>query len=116
MKLNLAIVFLSALVLATACTDAAKPPVIVKSSPTPAASPARQSTGHEDHEGHDAPRITLADAKKDFDSKSAVFIDTHAPEQYAQRHIPGSINVPANNIEPYLNKIPKGKKIIAYCS
>lgn len=100
-----------------ACTDAA-PPVAVKKSPSPApAAPAaasQDSHGHAD--GSDAPRITLAEAKKDFDTKAAVFIDTHAPEQYAQRHIPGSINVPANDIVPYLNKIPKGKKIIAYCS
>lgn len=108
--------FFLACLLVTACTNAAKPPVAVRNSPTPRP-PATTSDGH-DHGNapHGAPRITLADAKKDFDAKTAVFIDTHAPEQYAQRHIPGSINVPANNIEPYLNKIPKGKKIIAYCS
>jgi hypothetical protein len=111
MKLKLAGLVLFAASFVTACTDAAKPPVLVKSTPTPAAT---DSHGHA--AGDDAPRISLADAKKDFDAGTAVFIDTHMPEQYAQRHIRGSINVPANNIEPYLNKIPKGKKIIAYCS
>ncbi len=96
-----------------ACTDAAKPPVVVKATPTPASA---QVDSHGHAEGSDAPRITLAEAKKDFDAGTAVFIDTHAPDQYAQQHIPGAINVPANNLEPYLNKIPKGKKIIAYCS
>jgi len=109
----LTLVFCVSLVFTIACNDAAKPPVIVKSTPTPAAA-ATDSHGHA--EGADAPRISLSDAKKDFDAGTAVFIDTHAPEQYAQQHIPGSINVPANNLEPYLNKIPKGKKIIAYCS
>ena len=99
----------------TACaTDPAKPPVIVKATPT--MPPVALDDGHGHADGQDAPRISLADAKKDFDAGTAVFIDTHAPEQYAQQHIVGSINVPANNIEPYLNKIPKGKKIIAYCS
>jgi hypothetical protein len=111
MKLKLAGLFLFAASFVIACTDAAKPPVLVKNTPTPAAT---DSHGHA--AGDDAPRISLADAKKDFDAGTAVFIDTHMPEQYAQRHIRGSINVPANNIEPYLNKIPKGKKIIAYCS
>ena len=102
-------------VFALGCNDAAKPPVIVKASPTPRpVNPGTDSHGHAD--GHDAPRITLAEAKKDFDAGTAVFIDTHMPEQYEQRHIKGSINVPANNMEPYVNKIPKGKKIIAYCS
>ena len=109
----LTLVFCAALVLTAACNDAAKPPVIVKATPT--MPPVTAEHNHED-EGKDAPRISLADAKKDFDAGTAVFIDTHAPEQYAQQHIPGSINVPANNMEPYLNKIPKGKKIIAYCS
>ena len=109
----LTILLLALCIFGVACNDAAKPPVVVKSSPTPPAA-AKDSHGHA--EGQDAPRISLADAKKDFDAGTAVFIDTHAPEQYAQQHIPGSINVPANNMEPYLNKIPKGKKIIAYCS
>ena len=102
-------------VFAIGCNDAAKPPVIVKATPTPrSAAQATDSHGHAD--GQDAPRITLADAKKDFDAGTAVFVDTHMPEQYEQRHIKGSINVPANNMEPYVNKIPQGKKIIAYCS
>ena len=109
------LLILAASVFLLGCNDAAKPPVIVKASPTPrAAAPDVDSHGHAD--GQDAPRITLADAKKDFDAGTAVFIDTHMPEQYQERHIKGSINVPANNMDPYMNKIPKGKKIIAYCS
>ncbi|MEP7149809.1 MAG: rhodanese-like domain-containing protein [Acidobacteriota bacterium] len=109
----LTVCILATIVFASSCNNAAKPPVVVNSTPSPV--PARADSDHAD-DGHDAPRISLAEAKKDFDAGTAVFIDTHAPEQYAQQHIPGSINVPANNLEPYLNKIPKGKKIIAYCS
>jgi Rhodanese-like domain len=114
MKSKIAFLFLIA-GLIMGCTDAA-PPVAVKNPPPSPAKPAPGTDSHGHADGADAPRITLAEAKKDFDAKTAVFLDTHAPEQYAQRHIPGSINVPANNIEPYLNKIPKGKKLIAYCS
>ena len=63
-----------------------------------------------------APRISLADAKKDFDAGGAVFIDTHVKEQFDIQHIQGAINVPFAELETRLNKIPKGKKIIAYCS
>ena len=115
MKFRILFLFVIAAFVAAACNDAAKPPVLVKATPTPAA-PAAGKDSHGHAEGQDAPRIALADAKKDFDAGTAVFIDTHAPEQYAQQHIPGAINVPANNMEPFLNKIPKGKKIIAYCS
>ena len=100
---------------AAACTDAAGPPVrvsntIAKGTPPP---PGVDEHGHATDT---APRISLADAKKDFDAGTAVFIDTHSPDQYAQRHIKGSINIPANNLNAYVDKIPKGKKIIAYCS
>ena len=103
-----------AVVFAAACNNAARPPVIVNKvvEATPPA-PAVDSHGHATDT---APRISLADAKKDFDSGTAVFLDTHAPDQYAQRHIKGSINIPANQLDAYFNKIPKGKKIIAYCS
>ena len=115
MTFGITVFFLLVGLFALACTDAAKPPVAVTNSSTPR--PPATADGH-DHGSapHAAPRISLADAKKDFDSKAAIFIDTHAPQQFAQRHIPGAINVPANDIEPYLNKIPKGRKIIAYCS
>jgi hypothetical protein len=117
MNLRVLVLLIAVIALAAAaCTDAAKPPVAVNNAkPTPAR-PAPGTDEHGHAAGKDSPRITLADAKKDFDEGTAVFIDTHMPEQYEQRHIKGSINVPANNMEPYLNKIPKGKKIIAYCS
>jgi hypothetical protein len=64
----------------------------------------------------DVPRITLEEAKADFDAGTAVFIDTHAASTYAANHIKGAINVPANLLAANESKIPKGKKIIAYCS
>lgn len=106
------LLLIAAAVFGMACNDAAGPPIPVNKI-AQATPPATDSHGHA---ADTAPRISLADAKKDFDAGTAVFIDTHAPEQYAQRHITGSINVPANNLEPYVDKIPKGKKIIAYCS
>lgn len=63
-----------------------------------------------------APRISLADAKKEFDAGTAVFIDTHAAEQFARQHIPGALNISVSDLAAKEDKIPKGKKIIAYCS
>ena len=108
-----------AAVFGLACNDAAKPPVRVANQPvaTPAAQQPQAADDHHDEAAvDDAPRISLAEAKKDFDNKTAVFVDTHAKEQFDLEHIPGAINVQANTIKQNLNKIPKGKKIIAYCS
>jgi hypothetical protein len=67
--------------------------------------------------GDDAPRITLEDAKKDFDAGAAVFIDSRAPEAYKTEHIKGALNVPsADKLKDALRSVPPDKKIIVYCS
>ncbi len=64
----------------------------------------------------EAPRISLEDAKKAFDKGEVVFIDTRSALSYQNEHIEGAVNLPAGDFEKEYNKIPKGKKIIAYCS
>lgn len=60
--------------------------------------------------------MSLAEAKKHFDDKTAVFIDTHSASQFELEHIPGAINIQPGTIDQNINKIPKNKKIIVYCS
>ncbi len=107
--------------LIAACNDAATPVNVSRATPAPTApsAPAAQQPGVDSHghtEGADAPRISLADAKKAFDDKSAVFIDTHLKNAYDAGHVPGAINVPVAELDLKINTIPKGKKIIAYCT
>ena len=64
----------------------------------------------------DAPRISLADAKKDFDAGTAIFVDTRGEAAYKNEHIKGSINITADMLEAKYKDLPKDKKIIAYCS
>ncbi len=99
----------------TAACDPARPVKVERAAPEP--TPNIRPVDDHDHDADsDAPRISLADAKKDFDSKAAVFVDTHGKEQFDAEHIAGAINVPANLLDQNLSKIPKGKKIILYCS
>jgi 3-mercaptopyruvate sulfurtransferase SseA len=71
-----------------------------------------------DEHGHadDAPRITLADAKKDFDAGTAVFVDTRADAAYKNERIKGAINLTMGDVEARYKELPTNKKIIAYCS
>jgi rhodanese-related sulfurtransferase len=64
----------------------------------------------------DVERISLADAKKAFDADAAVFVDVRAPEAYKAQHIKGALNIPVTEIDAGVSKLPKGKKIIVYCS
>ena len=63
-----------------------------------------------------APRITLADAKKAFDNGEAIFIDTRGADFYNLEHIKGAINITMDSVDARYKEIPQGKKIIAYCS
>lgn len=99
-----------------ACQNGSDAPVAMANpaavSPPPAAvptPPAKDATA-------DAPRISLADAKKAFDSGTAVFIDTRAAEAYREEHVKGAINITLQDDASKYNTIPKGKKIIVYCS
>lgn len=96
-----------ALGILTACTNTAAP---LKASNNTAATPAT------DARADDAPRISLADAKKDFDDGTAIFVDTRAEISYQQEHVTGSINLPMEAFEQRYKELPTGKKIIAYCS
>lgn len=96
---------IAVLAFVAACVAAAPPE---RSENTTAAS--------EQEQQDNAPRISLADAKKDFDDQSAVIVDVRSAEAYKQEHIKGALNLAKGASDEQLNKIPKGKKIIAYCS
>ena len=106
---------LLALFVTAACTDAARPPALAEGpAPTPAATVVPKEHEHKD-EGHDAPRITLADAKKAYDT-GATFVDVRDVTAYNTEHIKGALNIPISAVAANEDKLPKGKKIIVYCS
>ena len=115
MRFNLMIiaVLLFGLGILSACQNAAEPVKVEKAKPAnTAAAPKADEHGHEDN----APRITLAEAKKEFDAGNVVFVDTRAEPSYKNDHIKGAVNVPVESFEAKYKEIPTGKKIIAYCS
>ncbi len=66
--------------------------------------------------GDEAPRISLADAKKDFDDGNAIFVDTRQAPSYDEEHVKGATNLSADMFDAHYKELPKDKKIIAYCS
>ncbi len=65
--------------------------------------------------------LSLSGVKKRFDQKTAVFLDARNPDLYAQGHIPGSLNFPANDADKYAPQVmpqlpDKTREIIVYCS
>ncbi len=123
MRYILSLLTVSALATLLACQAASTANTTVSSNgnKTAQAENSPPKTGDKSHDADhaaeaEAPRITLADAKKDFDAGNVVFVDTRAEVAYKNEHIKGSINMPMEGFEARYKEIPTDKKIIAYCS
>ena len=65
----------------------------------------------------DVPRINVQDAKAAVDRDEAVTVDSRPEDAYKTEHIAGAINIPlGTGAEEKFASLPKGKKIIVYCS
>ena len=62
------------------------------------------------------PRISAEDAKKEFDAGNVIFVDSRGDAAFDVEHLPGAISIPFSGGEQNFDKLPKGKKIIVYCS
>jgi rhodanese-related sulfurtransferase/DNA-binding transcriptional ArsR family regulator len=45
----------------------------------------------------------------------ATVIDVRPPEEFAQGHIPGALNIPLDHLERRLGEIPNDREAVAYC-
>ena len=62
------------------------------------------------------PRISAVDAKKEFDAGHAIFVDSRGDVAYKAEHLPGALNILFGSADEAFSQLPKGKKIIVYCS
>lgn len=61
-------------------------------------------------------RISAEEAKKDYDAGNAVFVDSRGQAAFDVEHLPEAIVIAYGAPETEFDKLPKGKKIIIYCS
>ena len=68
----------------------------------------------------DPPFISLDEAAAKFQTPEVIFIDARYPEDYAEGHIRGAINLPYEELDQYWDKvaptIPKDRPVVVYCS
>ena len=63
------------------------------------------------------PRISAEDAKKEYDAGNAIFVDSRGQAAFDVEHLPGAIVIPyTGTADQNFDQVPKGKKIIVYCS
>jgi hypothetical protein len=112
--------------LSSSCMTSAPPPVPVNAPPTTAtpagqtAQPNAPATGH-DHADHaledKMPRLNAEELRRLLAVKQAVVVDVRSAEEYAQAHIEGAINLPIQQIETgQYPKLPRGQRLISYCT
>ena len=124
MRFILTLLMTSAMAFGFACQSASTSSTGTKNESLADAKKAKKSADKKvaekkaDNENKDgkASRISLADAKKDFDAGNVVFIDTRSKTAFDNEHVKGALNVPLNDFENAHKSLSKDKKIIAYCS
>lgn len=90
------------------------PPAVQSSPPIPAnLSPA----GSHDHAAETSVvRIGIAEADAAVKEGQAIILDVRAASAFKAGHIKGSLSMPEAEIAARASMLPKGKKIITYCS
>ena len=64
-------------------------------------------------------RVTIDEVKQRMDrGEQFAFVDTRNPKAWgeAEMKLPGAIRVPADEVENYLEKIPRDRTVITYCT
>lgn len=94
--------FLAAALIATGCaTTASKPAPAPATSQAPAPSPDTQQIAARAHEAV---------------SQGALLLDVRTPEEFAEKHLPGAINIPLDQLESRLVDVgPMDKPVVVYC-
>lgn len=64
----------------------------------------------------EVPRIAAEDLREKTKAGTVTVIDTRDAASYASGHIPGSLNIPLASIEANLDRIPKGREVVTYCT
>jgi 3-mercaptopyruvate sulfurtransferase SseA len=61
-------------------------------------------------------RTSLSDAKSAYEAGSAVFLDVRTAPEYAQRRIPGSVNIPLDELPDRLGELNPEDRFLTICT
>jgi hydroxyacylglutathione hydrolase len=59
--------------------------------------------------------ISTIESKELFDKKDYIILDVRNQSEYANGHIPGSVNIPLGELPERVNELPKNKSIAVHC-
>ena len=91
------------------------PPLATTTTPS-APVPAAQTPPAVQGDRSEVGRIAVEDLRAKFGRGEVTIIDVRDAASFAQAHIPGALNIPMASIEAQLDRIPKDKPIVTYCT
>ena len=47
--------------------------------------------------------------------ESPYLVDVRTPQEYADGHIPGAVNIPVDDLRPRLGELPRNRQVAVYC-
>lgn len=53
--------------------------------------------------------------KNEFEAKNYIILDVRGVDEFNQKHIPGSINIPHTQIEDHIDQLKKYNQIFIHC-
>ncbi|MGF7047284.1 rhodanese-related sulfurtransferase/predicted transcriptional regulator [Paenibacillus sp. DS2015] len=59
--------------------------------------------------------LSMDEMKKKMEDGSIILLDVRPCEEYEAAHIPGAVSVPMEKLHHFLQTLPKGSQIAAYC-
>ena len=61
-------------------------------------------------------RVSVNDTRAAFDQDAALIVDVRDENSYTAGHIPGSINIPFDQIQDRVGELDPAQRIITYCT
>lgn len=61
-------------------------------------------------------RIAVEDLRAKHNRGEVTVIDVRSAGDYATGHVPGAMNIPLASIEAQLDRVPKDKPVVTYCT
>jgi hypothetical protein len=85
------------------------------STPVVPATPAGKSAAHV-APADGVKRVTTVELRDALDKGTALVVDVRPAQNYATRHIKGSVSIPLEQVPTRLGELPRDKMIVTYCS
>lgn len=60
--------------------------------------------------------VTPEILKNQLETDAPIVVDVRSPEEYAEGHVPGAVNIPIDEVEQRLSEIPQDRPVVPYCN